>query len=157
MRHLALIRHGEAVDSSPKGDHKRPLTSKGRDVVARLGSLLVSRGHEWDLIIHSDAVRAVGTTEILRSSFSGIECHKFASLYLAGFDQLLSEVAQFDQTRSILAVGHNPGWSDIAMTLTGSAIGLAPGDCALMSIPQDEGWVECLGATGAWQLEHVRA
>ena len=157
MRRLALVRHGEAVNSSPRGDHARALTPNGQNVVARLGSLLVSRGEEWDLIIHSDAVRAVGTTEILRSSFSGIECHEFSSLYLAGFTQLLSEVAQFDKASSILAVGHNPGWSDIAMVLTGSAIGLAPGDCALMCIPHNGDWVECLGAAGAWQLEHVRA
>jgi len=58
-----LVRHGEAVPETI--DPRRPLTSLGREEVARVGDLIVGERAQVAVIYHSGILRAQQTAEIL--------------------------------------------------------------------------------------------
>jgi len=68
MRHLYLIRHGDAVAESVSPE--RPLSSRGISESGRLGRYFKQTGVVFDEIWHSPKLRAVGTAGILAELLS---------------------------------------------------------------------------------------
>ena len=116
--HLYLLRHAEAIDSSP--DNLRPLTTKGRDDTARLGKLLKTQGVQLPKRVWvSPYLRAQETAQILLKA-----AHSDADLETRdditpedSVETLLPDLNAIEE--DLLLVGHNPHLSILASQLLG--------------------------------------
>ena len=151
---LILMRHGEAAASGNQGgDRERHLTESGKRVVDGVGKRLQKSGWVPDQIISSASVRTQETVRIIQSSM-GLELHPVFSegLYLGGIDQLIAESQHISlDCKTLLCVGHNPGFSDAVFVLSRQVVGLSPAGVALMD-SSTTSWVEALCNANSWRL-----
>lgn len=119
---LHLLRHADAGDPGAwRGDDRlRPLSDKGVRQAERLGQHLARIGFQPDAILTSPKVRAAQTAEIVGRAV-GVEVGQDerlgAGVTLTVLGDLLGEAA----ARSVVLVGHDPDFSELLATLTGSA------------------------------------
>ncbi len=121
MRSLSLIRHAKSDWSSgAASDHERPLNERGRRDAPEMGRRLRDRGIAFDLMISSDACRALETSEAIRAEL-GEAAGSLAiepRLYLVGPIGMLETIeAQAAEIRHLALVGHNPGMTELAQAL----------------------------------------
>lgn len=121
MRRLLLLRHGKADRHSAGGDRARPLTRRGEEDALRVGQFLRELGVIPDLAVASNARRAKQTLEKVLAAFPDHVTHLIENtIYLASPDHLLDILRQTpDKVTTLLAVGHNPGFSELAVSLAG--------------------------------------
>lgn len=122
MRRLLLLRHGKADRHSAGGDRERPLTRRGEEDARRIGKYLREEGMTPDLAVASNARRAKQTLERTLEAFPGHVTHLIENtIYLATVDHLVEVLRQTpDKVKTLLAVGHNPGFAELAYWLAGS-------------------------------------
>ena len=118
MRILTLVRHAKTqADSATGRDFDRELTDRGRRDSARIGKLL--RG--FDLVLSSPAARAVQT-----ASLAGLNPTLDERIYNASAAELISIVRETDRAiESLLMIGHNPGFEQLATSIAGTPIAMA--------------------------------
>lgn len=122
MRTLFLFRHAKAdKDPAHATDHERPLTGKGKDAAATMGRYLSCLGQVPDLVVSSSAVRARDTAQ--RAAKAGEwKCPITLedALYATGPREVLAFIKDLDdEARSVMLVGHEPTWSELAGRLIG--------------------------------------
>ncbi len=122
MRRLLLLRHGKADKHSAGGDRERPLTKRGIEDSRRMGGFLFSQGIAPDLGVASNARRAKQTLELALEAFPAHVTHLIDnSIYLASVEHLLDTLRKGpEKVSTLLVVGHNPGFADLAVALAGS-------------------------------------
>ena len=128
MLTLALLRHAKSswdVDSIP--DFDRDLAPRGLEAAPRMGGELARIGFSPDLVLCSTALRARRTLDLILPFISppprAIVYED--QLYMASGAQLLQRVREIPgDVRSVLIVGHNPGFHEFSVALIGE---LAPG------------------------------
>lgn len=121
MKRLLLLRHGKADRHSAGGDRERPLTKRGEEDSRRLGQFMFAEGLTPDLAVASNARRAKQTLERVLEAFPGHVTHLIENtIYLATAEHLLDILRQTpDKIATLLAVGHNPGFGELAISLAG--------------------------------------
>jgi len=131
MRRLLLLRHGKADRHSAGGDRERPLTRRGEEDARRMGDYLLSAKIIPDLAVASGARRAKQTLERALEAFPGHVTHLIENtIYLASAGHLLETLKQTpDKVHTLLVVGHNPGFGELASILAGAG---APHELDLM-------------------------
>jgi len=117
VRRLIVIRHAKAERDSPRGDHGRRLSSRGRAQAAALRAWTEGAGPLADLaatVVVSDAARTLETFE-LGIAGTGLAARGVVdpSLYNGArdvdTDEVLASLADADPGEGDLAlVGHNP-------------------------------------------------
>ncbi|QGM44566.1 SixA phosphatase family protein [Methylocystis heyeri] len=122
MRRLLLLRHGKADRHSAGGDRERPLTRRGLEDSRLIGAFLAGEGVTPDLAVASNARRAKQTLEKVLEAFPGHVTHLIEnSIYLASVDHLLDTLRQApEKISTLLVVGHNPGFAELACALAGT-------------------------------------
>ncbi|MFY9628048.1 MAG: histidine phosphatase family protein [Methylocystis sp.] len=122
MRRLLLLRHGKADRHSAGGDRERPLTRRGLEDARKIGDFLFHEGMTPDLAVASNARRARQTLERVLEAFPAHVTQLIEnSIYLASVDHLLDTLRKApDKISTLLVVGHNPGFAELAETLAGS-------------------------------------
>lgn len=122
MRRLLLLRHGKAAAHSAGGDRERPLTRRGLEDARRVGEFLVAERLTPDLAVASNARRARQTLNCVLEAFPVHVTHLIENtIYSATVDHLLDILRQSpDKVETMLVVGHNPGFSDLADALSGA-------------------------------------
>ena len=134
---LGLLRHAHAGDpeSWDRPDELRPLTEKGRQQAERLGRLLAAAGFVPDVVLTSPRVRARETAELVAGRLGvdvRIDPRLADHLDLATVDSILDVAGMPD--RPIL-VGHDPDFSDLLGSLTGSpGLRMRKGAFALLDV-----------------------
>jgi phosphohistidine phosphatase len=125
MRRLLLLRHAKADRHSAGGDRERPLTRRGLDDARRVGEYLVAEGFSPELAVASHARRARQTLEQALGAFpSHVQHLTENTIYEANADHLLEILRQSpDRVETLLVVGHNPGFGDLAVALAGAGDG----------------------------------
>jgi len=120
MLRLLLLRHAKATPHIAE-DHSRMLAAKGRTDAARIGQYLHDEHLIPDLVIASDALRTRETAMLALKPFEpAIPLHLEPKLYLADAPALFKLLHQVSKTaKTFLAVGHNPGFHDLAHLLIG--------------------------------------
>ena len=115
MTRLILIRHGKSSWDDPFGDdHARTLNHRGRDAAKAVGAWLQSMGYIPDLMLVSDAVRTVETSNLILPAFEAAPTVKFKpSLYQASPGTILDLVRREDAS-CIAVIAHNPGMGMLA-------------------------------------------
>lgn len=142
------MRHAKSSWEDAEDDHARPLTDRGRRDAARIAVRLSDLGWIPDRVVSSDAARTLETWARMSGAFGpaaqdgrSIELLTTRRLYHAdpdAFCAVLSE--QPEHLRTLLVLGHNPGWEGVARRLTGLPIGLSTATAVLMARPADAAW-----------------
>ncbi len=122
MRRLVLMRHAKSSwDSNALSDHERPLSGRGERDAPRMASALLALGAWPDAVVCSDAVRTRQTWAAMAPRGPEVQVLRVTpELYLAGLRELQLDAAAWPEDwRTVLALGHNPGWEDAAALLCG--------------------------------------
>jgi phosphohistidine phosphatase len=121
MRRLYLIRHAKAEPAVGQDDFERALTDRGRSDARRIAAVLGARDMLPEALIHSGALRAMQTAEILAAQWPRrVELREELGLYDASQSMLFARTrALSNQVESVALVGHNPGVGDLAAALAG--------------------------------------
>jgi phosphohistidine phosphatase len=123
MRRLMLLRHAKSAYPEGVADPDRPLAERGRKTAPRMGRYLASQQLTPDLAIVSTARRAQETWELTRVAFTrDIGQRDERRIYEASARAILEVVRETAaDVRTLLLVGHNPGFEDLALQLIGEA------------------------------------
>lgn len=145
MKTLYIMRHGKAEDSDHKADFNRKLISKGVKRNQKVALKLKAKKGKFDAILCSEASRAVETARIMAEHFKFPidEIKEYQEFYLAPAVILLDSLYALDNTlTNVLLVGHNPGVSELATSLSNQLFDWLP-TSALIAIKFDtDKWEE---------------
>jgi phosphohistidine phosphatase len=157
MRRLLLLRHAKTERAEPgERDRDRKLTGRGRNDAPVIGTYIAKHGLVPDLALVSPAVRAQETWALIAPCFK--KTPRMVTddrIYNAATVALFHLVAEAPTAETLLMVGHNPGFHELAVHL------VAAGDVDLR-----EQLKEGLPTTGLvvidlpiddWSLLHPRA
>ncbi|MBI4701777.1 MAG: histidine phosphatase family protein [Deltaproteobacteria bacterium] len=157
QRRLIIMRHAKSDwDADAQGDHDRPLSERGKREAPRVGKELARRGWVPERVLSSDARRARQTWKRVRKSFGDrVEATLVPSLYLGGVDELRQALGALpDAVGTAMAIGHNPGWEQALLRLTGEPVRMTTANAALLVADADT-WAEAAARDGGWKLEAV--
>jgi phosphohistidine phosphatase len=102
-------------------DLARPLTPKGLEEAARVGVYLADEQLIPDLALISSAQRARETWDVARGRLGDVPARSEPRLYGASPDGILTMLRGIEAgVRTLLMVGHNPGFEELAKLLAGS-------------------------------------
>lgn len=120
MRMLLVLRHAKSPRPEGVADHERPILPEGREQIARLARELAEEHILPDLVLASDAWRALATARAYTKAVSGPEPVPARALYEPGDDEAILGAIQAcgDSGRILLLVGHNPGLEGLCNRLT---------------------------------------
>jgi phosphohistidine phosphatase len=127
-----LCRHAQAAPGSP--DASRPLTEAGRLGAAELGRELAVVLPTPTLVLTSPLVRARETAETIGRALR-LEARVDAGLAPGATPATLAAAVLAEPGHAaVVAVGHQPDCSRIAVALTGADPGFAPGDVHVLDL-----------------------
>ena len=133
-KQLWLLRHGEAVPHGSRSDSQRELTPRGERQARLAGRALARVGIEFDGCYTSPKVRARDTA-VHACEELGI-AYEEASVLSEGFERedAITLLQAHDDGTCVLAVGHEPDFSQLVYDLTGSRIGFPKGAVAAVKV-----------------------
>ena len=120
MRTLFLLRHAKSSwDDPEQRDFDRPLGARGQAAAALMGRFLKAQGLFADHLLVSSAVRTRETWERVQAKWQMPTQPLYEdAIYMATVDTLLSLVqAAPPRARSMMMIGHNPGFEDLSFKL----------------------------------------
>lgn len=114
---LLLMRHAKSSWSDLSlSDHARPLNARGRTAADAVGRRLVEIEKAPNVIWASDSVRTRETATRLMRVLPGAQTlHFLPDFYHASLSDVLAVMKESPETdlagtRSLMLLGHNPGW-----------------------------------------------
>ena len=125
MRTLYLLRHAKSSwKDESLVDFERPLAGRGRHACETVAGLIRDDAIEFDLLLSSTALRARETIERVRQQAKlRTELRFDERIYEATVDRLLTVVSEIENDRkSVLLIGHNPGFEELLHLLTGESL-----------------------------------
>lgn len=137
MKNIYLVRHAKSSwKHANLPDFERPLNDRGERDAPFMGELLNKHNIKPDLVISSNAKRAILTVENICSKIEypieNIEFRK--DIYEAAGSELLEIIKSVSNKHdSLMMVGHNPGMTTLSNYLTGEFIDNIP-TCGIVSI-----------------------
>lgn len=158
MKRVLVYRHAKTEKAHGRmPDFERELTALGTDQARSIGRALAAGALRPELVITSDAVRAVQTAELTRdeAGFSA-EIRLQEELYGADASEYLSILREQDDIYStIMVVGHNPAIEDLLGMLTGGEVTMKTGWLAVVDAPIDA-WENLGDGTGVTIAQTVQ-
>jgi phosphohistidine phosphatase len=120
MRRLILLRHAKSDWSGGGLDIDRPLATRGREAAPRMAAYLKDEALLPDLALVSSARRTRETWDLVKPSLGETEVRFEPRIYEAPVARLLTVVQEVEASvRTLLMVGHNPGFQDLSRRLVG--------------------------------------
>lgn len=119
-RRLYLLRHAKSSWDEPGlVDRERPLAERGRRACAVVAAHIEAAGIEPGAVVCSPAARARETLDRIAVALPpGAERRIEPRVYGADWEQLLEVVRELpDELRSVMLIGHNPGFQDLVLAL----------------------------------------
>jgi phosphohistidine phosphatase len=124
MRRLLLFRHSKTERLAPSGgtDKPRILTERGRADAALMGAYIAKHSFVPAHALVSPAARTRETWQIAATAFRKMPTVAFEErIYEAETQTLFDLVAETRaETETLMLVGHNPGFHELAVTLLAS-------------------------------------
>jgi phosphohistidine phosphatase len=157
MPTLLLLRHGKSDWKADFDDDRlRPLARRGQKGARTIGAFMARTGHVPDSAISSPARRAQATLELAMAAGAWTCPVRIAdALYDGAVPGLLAEIRREPAaTGVLLAVGHEPTWSEVAALLVGGGrIRLPTGALARIDLGVER-WDEVAPGAGvlAWSV-----
>ena len=122
MKRLYLIRHAKSSwKDQGLADIERPLNKRGKQDAPFMGKRLKETKVHPDLIVSSPAKRALKTAKVIAEEigYPKKRIKTDESIYLAGVSTLLHVIQNIeDSYQQVMLFGHNPGFTDLAESLT---------------------------------------
>ena len=117
-------------------DFDRPLNKRGLEAAPFMGNIIYENHFQPDLIISSPAKRAAQTTILVRASAQiESEIRYDEKIYEASPHRLLQIISeQNDTLESLMLVGHNPGFEELLINLTGEFQRMATANLAVVDL-----------------------
>jgi phosphohistidine phosphatase len=136
---LWFLRHGEAVPHESKPDAERELTARGERQATAAGAGLARLGVEFHACYTSPKVRAADTARLACAALN-IDPEVAESL-ANGFDRgdALELLLPHGGDARVLAVGHEPSFSQVVHDLTGARIDFKKGGVAAVRVERSSG------------------
>lgn len=137
-RRLILMRHAKSAwDTDAESDHDRPLGKRGKRDSGRIARELRRLGWLPDHVYTSTARRARQTWKRMARALGddavGIGVSRLDTLYMAGLAAIRDEALAWpSELRTVLIIGHNPGWEEVLHALTGGDEAMTTGNAALL-------------------------
>ena len=134
-RRLILMRHAKSAwNAQAVTDHARPLEARGFQDAPRIGCRLVRMGWRPDRVILSDALRTRQTFEHLFDDETVRPEEEIEPrFYLGGIGEIRDALSEQDDAhRTLMVLGHNPGWEEALLWLTGVRERLTSANAALL-------------------------
>jgi phosphohistidine phosphatase len=126
LSELYLLRHAKAVPADDgAADRERPLEPRGRRAAQAMGTWIGEHHLVPDLVLCSPSLRTRQTLDIITPGFDRPpKIVLEEAFYLASADRLLARLRRVPASLdSVLLVGHNPGFHELALFLAESASG----------------------------------
>lgn len=122
MRRLMLLRHAKALPGKGGKDINRPLSDEGREEAHAVGQYMATEGLETNLALISPSVRTRETFDLVDIFLtSSPKMRVEPAMYEASWVSLFALIRKAPAKQpSLLLVGHNPGFEDLANELIGS-------------------------------------
>jgi len=123
---LYLLRHAKAVPQEAGGsDRDRPLEQRGRHAAQAMARWIEEQRISPDLVLCSPSLRTRQTLDLVAPAFARPpEIRIENPIYLAGARELLGRLHQVPEAVvRLMLVGHNPGFHELAITLSDVATG----------------------------------
>jgi phosphohistidine phosphatase len=120
MKRLWLLRHAKSSWDDPDlADEDRPLASRGRQSAVAMVGHLASERVQPELVLCSSGLRARQTLAAVLPSLGGSLVVRIEpALYTFDVHRLLGRLRREDDAvNSIMLVGHNPAFQELALTL----------------------------------------
>ena len=119
MRRLMLLRHAKSAWPANTADRDRPLATRGREAAPLMGRYLAEELLLPDLVLISPAKRTAETWELVKPMLPEKPATQFeARIYEASRERLLAVVQEVEPSvRTLLMIGHNPGFEELASKL----------------------------------------
>ena len=117
-----LLRHASAdiEGFSQEDDHKKPLDDKGKIDCKNLSDWLRKSYLEFDLVITSDANRAMQTGSLVFEPLN-ISIKKNSLFYLCSYEEIFKYVKNLNENiSSVVVVGHEPSMSEVMKEMVGT-------------------------------------
>ncbi|HEY5794144.1 MAG TPA: histidine phosphatase family protein [Bosea sp. (in: a-proteobacteria)] len=116
-----LLRHAKSNRPEGVADRERPLATRGREAAPVMGRYLADELLLPDLVLISPARRTLETWELVAPMLPEKPgTHVEPRIYEARTERLLHVVQEVEaQVKTLLMVGHNPGFEDLATLLIG--------------------------------------
>ena len=119
-RLLCLVRHAKSAYPPGVPDFERPLAPRGSQDAPVLGQWLTGLVSQRGCVLVSSAVRTRQTWALANTKFllegDVLFDHR---IYEATVGELLAVIAEIsDDKREVVVVGHNPGLSELALSLS---------------------------------------
>jgi phosphohistidine phosphatase len=152
MKQLTLVRHAKSSKDDPSiPDFDRPLNRRGKEEAPEMGRRLAARGLKPDAVVTSPAKRARSTArKIARELGYALQAiREDEAVYDASLATLVEIVRGLDERwEHVLLVGHNPGFAELADSLSAGAVRDLP-TCAVVGLgfPSDT-WREAAEGHG---------
>jgi len=120
-RRLLLLRHAKSAWPADVADHERPLAGRGEKTAPLIGRYLVRERLIPDLVLVSSARRTRQTWRLVAKKLpSSIAKQDMEELYEASAAKIAAVVQAIDPSvRTLMLIGHNPGFQDFANGLIG--------------------------------------
>ncbi len=156
-RRLSLVRHAKSSwRFRSLDDFRRPLNKRGLRDCAKMPRLLAKKLPQPELLLSSDAVRAVQTCQALADAFGVPDDHIALDpeIYLADPQTLLERVHSIpDSVTHLMMVGHNPGLTELCNYLLPAPVPDLPTLAVAVLRVDGSGWSQL--ARGGAQLEEL--
>ena len=119
MRRLMLLRHAKSNWPEGVADRDRPLATRGREAAPVIGRYLAEELLLPDLVLVSPARRTAETWELVAPMLSDRPPSRIEPrIYEAPPQRLLQVVQEVEPAvRSLMMIGHNPGFEELASSL----------------------------------------
>jgi phosphohistidine phosphatase len=156
LRRLIVLRHAKSAwDTDAPTDHARPLNGRGRRDAPRVGKALSELGWIPDRVYCSDAQRTRETWALVKGALTGVKRVRYsASLFHASIGAVRRLVVDTkERHQTVMVIGHNPGWEEVVLSLSGEHVTLTTCNAALLDIEADD-WASAI-ARDDWRLVDV--
>ena len=134
---MIILRHAESPWNSAANDFSRPLTPKGLNDAATMGSWLLHSSIYPEIILSSSALRARETATAVNAKL-GLDTKQLVfteKLYLANTSTLLAQIGSVNKNiHCTMLVAHNPGLEQLVYHVTRSKVTLQPASTAIVTL-----------------------
>jgi phosphohistidine phosphatase len=124
-QYLILMRHGDALPTSPGGDRTRELSEKGHGDIRAIASVLVEQSFRPSLLLHSPFTRTTQTADIVASAIGCEELKTVAQCFASGkpLEPMLYEIEGFSEESILMVVGHMPDVGELGAEFGNMSLG----------------------------------
>jgi phosphohistidine phosphatase len=150
MKTLYLIRHAKSDWHKGVQDFERPLNDRGMKDAPRMGRHLNAEGVSPDLILSSDANRAISTARLIANEmeYELTKIQENDKLYHASPKAMIKEIWNVsNEIDTLFVFGHNPGISELVEYLTEDWVDLKTCCVAKITFELNE-WTALVRGTG---------